>query len=335
MRWSWQDVVRKVRHPPAAVRALFLAVRTLATNNGTQLAGHMAFMGFLALFPFLIFLTSLGAFIGDDETPLQVVEILFDYLPAEVVLTLQPAINDVLGRPRGGLLTLSILITLWVASSGVEALRTALNNAYGVAKPRPYWYRRLQGILVVICTAVVAFVLSFAVIFTPLLVQLLNYLIEVSEVVADFVSGLYGEEVTFQIAPAWTILRYAFSLLVMVTGVVVLHRFLPNRMHKTAWVLPGAVLTTVLWLMLAGLFTRYLASIPSYSLTYGPLGGAVVSLLFFYVTALVFVLGGEYNAALHRIAGRENVAKHLPQFRRPRLRLPRRRRRGTQDEAAE
>ena len=335
MRWSWREMVLRVRHPPAAVRALFLAVHTLTTNNGTQLAGHMAFMGFLALFPFLIFLTSLGAFIGDDKTPLQVIGFLFDYLPTDVVLTLKPAINDVLGRPRGGLLTLSIIVTLWVASSGVEALRSALNNAYGVAKPRPFWYRRLQNILVVLCTAVIAFILSFVVIFTPLLVQLLNHLIDASEAVAEFFYGRYGEEVTFQIGPIWTVLRYAFSLAVMVGGLVALHRFLPNRAHKTAWVLPGALLTTVLWLVLANLFTRYLATIPSYSMTYGPLGGAVVSLLFFYVTALIFVLGGEYNAALHRIAGRENVAKHLPHFRRPRLRIPRKRRRGAQDAAAE
>ncbi len=265
----------------------------LGTGGGVYLASHMAFMLFFAMFPFLIFLTTLAGFFGSPETAGDVVALLFRYLPPEVVDTLAPAIGDVLGRPRGGVLTLSIAVTLWIATSSVEAMRAALNHAYGDERPQPFWRRRLQALAVVIVAAVVAIVLSATVILAPLALQLVNHLVEAG----TFVAEKLGEDFRLQEPALLTAARYAFGFLVMTGLLLVLHRVLPNQAPSTRRLLPGAVLTSLLWLASAALFTLYLSNIARYSVTYGPLGGVVATLIFFQLSALLFVFGAEFNAA--------------------------------------
>ncbi len=299
-------------------RALVLAVRNIFEHDGTLIAGYMAFMGLLALFPFLVFLATLAGQFGGRDAPVIVVSIMFDHLPAQVVTTLGPAVQDVLGGKLPGLLTLSVIGVLWVAANGVEAMRRALNAAYGSAKPRPLWYRRLQATLLVIGVAATVVVLSVSVIFTPLAVQLVNEIADASHTVARWL----GPEFQLDVPGIWHAGRVAGSGLAVLALLALVHWWLPNRRHRLRDVLPGVVLTMLGWLATSHGFAVYLASVPSYSLTYGTLGGVIVTLLFFYAMALIFVYGAEFNAALAELSGREFEEKWHPRFRfhRPRLR---------------
>ena len=99
---------------------------------------------------------------------------MFHFMPKDVAETLAPAVREVVGVRERGLLTFSILATLWFASSGVEALRSGLNRAYSVNEERAMWWLRLQSIAFVIASAFVIFVLSLAVILGPLVWRVLG-----------------------------------------------------------------------------------------------------------------------------------------------------------------
>jgi len=79
-----------------------------------------------------------------------------------------------------------------------------------------------------------------------------------------------------------------------------LHLVLPMKPPRLLQVLPGAVATSILWLSAAGLFTVYVSTLTNYDSTYGKLGGIVATLLFFDVTALIFIFGGKLSASLCR-----------------------------------
>jgi membrane protein len=155
-----------------------------------------------------------------------------------------------------------------------------LDRAYGITDLGPIWQRRLQSMALVVAGSLVLFVASLAVILGPVLWRVLE------------VFGRPSEEE----AVIWTIGRYLLGAVVLAVGLLGLHRWLPNHHLPLRALIPGVVLTLILWLIGASLFSLYLGTIADYSVTYGSLAGVAITLLFFYLTGALFVLGAEYNA---------------------------------------
>lgn len=263
-------------------RVPWVAARNLVMNEGFELSGYVAYTTLIALFPFVIFLASLAGFLGDAETVDQFIAFAFRFMPDDVAKTLTPAIREVLQVRQGGLLTVGIVATLWAASSGVEALRTALNRAYAVTEPRPIWYLRLQSIAFVIVAGFVTLLVTLTVIAGPFVWLFVARLLWLPDGVR--ISGIAAQ--------------YAFGFVLLCLGISALYRWLPYVQQSWRHVVPGAVVAAVLWLLLAGAFSVYLGAVPDYSITYGSLGGVIITLLFFYATALIVIYGAEINAAL-------------------------------------
>jgi membrane protein len=256
------------------------AWRLVMQDEGLELSGYIAFTAFFSLFPFVIFLAALAGFLGDRDTADAVIEALFGFMPDDVAGTLAPAVREVIGARQGGLLTVGILTTLWFASNGIEALRTGLNRAYGVSEQRPMWRLRLQSIAFVIGGGLIVFFLSLAVILGPLIWRVLGPTLD----------DLLGTELAFVSA------RYLVAVPLLWGALMLLHRWLPNARQAYLRVLPGVCATTLLWLTGASLFSWYIGNLADYSAFYGSLGGVAITLMFFYVTAIIFIYGAEFNA---------------------------------------
>lgn len=268
--------------PRRAFAIAWRAAEQFVAHEGFELSGYAAFTALLSLFPFLLFLTALTGYLGNADVAERLLALAFDFVPADVVETLRPVIFEVLTQRHGGLLTASIVFALWSASSGLEALRTILNRSYGVVETRPIWALRPQSVLIVILSATSATFVSGAIIFGPLLLKFLRWLL-VNPLLSD---------------AAWAAARYALAATVVAGGLMMLHLTLPNIRLSLRVVWPGAVATALLWLGGASLFTLYVDNFADFSITYGSLGGIILTLLFFYVTAILFAYGAELNAAL-------------------------------------
>ena len=269
-------------------KAILQAGGRLVNTLELELAGHIAYTGLLSIFPFLIFLASLAGFIGDDADSLASVDAAVNLLPADVARTLVPVINEVLRSADGGLLTLGFIGAVYVASNGFDALRIALNTAYGVDEPRPWWRKKLGSIGAVIIGGIVFLLLSVLIILGPVIWKGILWVSPLSE--AD--------------RWAFSLLRYTVATCVMVAALMALHRWLPGRRLRWVSLLPGVIATAFLWLVFASLFSLYVTNLGNYNATYGSLGGVIVTLLFFYVSAVLFIFGAELNAALLRVRGR-------------------------------
>jgi membrane protein len=256
----------------------------LVDDDGLEMSGHVAFTAMLALFPFLVFLAALAGVVGDAHGAQTFVEYLFLFVPQEIVLTLEPAINQVLSTPRTDLAAIGFIAAIWSAMSGVDALRVSLNRAYGAVEERPYWRRKLMDFAFVLLGSLMIVLLTIGIVLGPFVAQILTRLL-----------GMFAPELDL-----WARGRYVVTLVVMLIGLVVVHRWLPNLKHRARDVLPGAIATTVLWVLAAMLFGEYLGRFANYGATYGSLAGVIAALLFFYVSAILFVYGGHLNAALYR-----------------------------------
>lgn len=268
--------------------------RRFLQHDGMVRASAISFSSLFALFPFLIFLTAVAGALGNNAEALNFVSLSLANLPSEVADTLRPVITEVVGGNKGGILTLSMLATLWTAGSGVEALRDALNSAYDVEAPRSFLLRRLQGAIIVIAAALVILFTMSGVVFLPLLWEPLTSWLDLRDVSLFAVGTVQG----------------VVAILLVLTGVTLLYRFLPNVPQRLADVVPGMLLAGLLWFALLFGFSWYLSSFGRFAVVYGSLGGIVITLLFFYLSAATLILGAELNAAIRirRLARQSELA---------------------------
>ena len=251
-------------------------------NGGVLFAGHMAFTAMLSFFPFLIFLTALAGFVGEPQTAQAFVDQVFALVPARIGEALLPAIEEVLTTKRGGLLTFSLVGALWVASSGVEAVRHVLNRAYGVSEVRPFWRRRIESLLVVITGGTLTLALSLSVILGPAIMAVVTSTFALPGGVEAALGGA----------------RDVVAVLILFAILVVLHATLPCRRQRLRHVWLGAAVTAISWIALATAFSLYLSNLNDFNVTYGSLGGVVLTLVYFHASAVLFIFGAELNAAI-------------------------------------
>lgn len=253
-------------------------------DGGTLLAGHIAFASLFALFPFLIFLTALAGEFGQSAAAKDFIELGLGAMPDQVRAAIEPPVREVLKGGRQGLMTISIIASLWAVSSAFEAARYALNLAYEVTQTRAIWWQRLQSLLMVLVFAVMIILAMVFVVAAP-----------IAWTVAEFL-----DLTSIDWRPLYGVVRFGLSVILMLGFVVPLYRWLPNHKISTIEVLPGAILAVIIWIASAGLYSWYLINLGRFTVTYGSLGGVVATLLFFYISALIFIFGAEVNAAARR-----------------------------------
>jgi membrane protein len=287
---------RIVRRAGGPARLLKEALIHFDRDGGFVLAGHIAYMSVLSLFPFLIFLFGIAGLLGQTEQGREFVAYGLSQLPPEVARVLARPIGEVLSQSGGGVLTFGVLGTLWTASSGLEAARGILNRAFGVTQGPPFWRSRIQSVLLII-------IISF-------LVPIGMSLLVIGPVVWNAIQRFIDVPPIW--AWVWLVLRYSLSAALLFATISALYFVLPHRRLRPRWVFPGALMTVVLWLLLGTLFSLYLAYFGRYSVTYGSLGGVMVALIFFYMTGVIFIFGAELNAAIARAEGRAAHGSKAP-----------------------
>jgi membrane protein len=265
-----------------------LARRVYAETMDDDVLGRSAQLSYyflLALFPALLFITSLLGYIAGENGQLR--QGLFQYLsavlPGEASKLVAETVNDVTNSSGGGKLSFGILATLWAASNGMGAISESLNAAYDLKETRPWWKVRLTAVGLTLA-------LTFLIV-TSLVLLLYGHDI------ADAVSNRLGLGSTF--ATAWKVLQWPLVLLFVLLAFALIYYFGPDaRRQDWKWITPGAVVGVALWLLVSFAFKAYLSYFNSYSATYGSLGAVIILMLWFYFTGTAILVGGEINSEI-------------------------------------
>lgn len=259
-------------------------------DDGWAIASHVALSGLMALFPFLIFMTALAGFLGSAGLAADAVRLLFQAWPPEIAGPIAAEVTTVLTRPRGDLLTFGAAVVLFLASNGVEALRVALNRAYRTSETRPFWRLRLQSLVFTLLGATLLLALALVLVAVPLV-----------EMFASHLVPWLGD------TQSW---RLLVASAILLGGLSVAHLWLPCGRRRFRQVLPGIVFTFLTWLIGGWLFAFYLQYFANYVSTYAGLASVMVALVFLYLVAALFILGGELNAAI--MARRDSARLSAP-----------------------
>lgn len=266
------------------VQVFWDALYRFGVDDGWAMASHVALSTLMATFPFLIFSAALASFIGGQELLDAALPMVFEAWPKEIAEPISREVRAVLAVQRGGLLTLSVLAAAFFASNGVEALRTSLNRAYGIAELRSVFLLRLQSLAFVLVGALTLFFVGLLLVAIPI-------------VVAAIASRAPDTAKTLGDMSLW---RQGLAVLILVSGLTISHRWLPAEREHLADIWPGIALTIATWLIGSAAFVYYLGKFATYSATYAGLAGVVATIAFLYMVSAIFIFGGELNAAIMR-----------------------------------
>ena len=261
------------------------SVRAFSADDMLTYAAALSYSALFALFPFLIFLITLLGFLNISEFFDWILEQAKAALPAESYRLVEDVITQVQGQPRGGLLSISIIVAIWGASSGIRSVMNALNVAYDVEESRPALRRYGLSVVYTLGLAVLLVASAGLMLTGP----------RGMEWVADQ-AGMGSLFVTL-----WTWLRWPVLAVFLLVTAGVIYALAPNHDQSFKLITPGAVLAVILWLVASIGFSFSVSSFANYSATYGSLGGIIVLLLYFYISSVVLLLGAEVNAQVRRI----------------------------------
>jgi membrane protein len=271
---SWIYVLRKT-------------VREFGDDHCTDLAAALTYYSVLSLFPAAIALISLLGVFGQGKKSVdKVTEVLRPLVSSDTLRTVQPALDHIASSQGAGLgLVLGLAGALWSASGYVGAFGRAMNSVYEIDEGRPFWkLRPLMLFLTLVAILLVACVLVMLIISGPL-----------AESIGSVI-GLGSQAVT-----AWNIAKWPVIVLFVVLIVAMLYYATPNvKQPRFRWLSVGAFVAIVIWVLASVAFAFYVATFGSYNKTYGSLAGAVVGLLWLWITNLALLFGAELDSELER-----------------------------------
>nr|WP_124223357.1 YihY/virulence factor BrkB family protein [Aquisalibacillus elongatus] len=250
------------------------------------MSAQLSYFFLLSLFPFLIFLLTLIGFLPLDRD--SVFNIIHRYVPGQSMNLITENVSNLMDQRNGGLLSFGIILTIWSASNGINALMRVFNRAYETDENRPFIVTRLISIAMTIAMIlVIAIALSLPVF---------------GQQIGSFIFSLLGYSDNF--IAFWEMFRWVLSFGVIILVLTILYMLAPNKKVTLKHAFPGALIATIGWQLTSLGFSFYVENLGNFSYTYGSLGSIIVLMIWFFLSGMMLVLGGEINAVLERHKGK-------------------------------
>ncbi len=266
-------------------------------NHTMQMAAALSYYFVLSLFPALILLSAIVAYLPVPDLFGQALAFMGRFLPSDSMGLVRRVLADVITPNRGAFLSVGLLGTLWAASGGFSAAIEALNVAYDVEDDRPFWKTRPLALGL-------AFVIG-ALLLVALSVMIVGPRFGVWLAAKVHLSAVF--------ALLWPYIHWSIAVGFAILAVEALYFWAPNVKQRFLATLPGAILAVACWIGLSYLLGIYFRSFANFNKTYGTFGAAVALMTWLYWTGFAMLVGAELNSELAKITREGPVQeKHEP-----------------------
>jgi membrane protein len=255
-------------------------------NHTMQMAAALAYYFVLSLFPALIFLSAVVAFLPVPDLFGQALSVLGRFLPADSMGFVRLVLADVITPNRGAFLSFGILGTLWAASGGFSAAIEALNVAYDVQDDRPFWKTRPLAVGLAFVTGALLLVALSVMIVGPRFGEWLAGKVHLASVFVFL----------------WPYIHWSLAVGFTILAVEALYFWAPNVKQRFLATLPGATLAVGCWIALSYLLGLYFRHFANFNKTYGTFGAAVALMIWLYWTGFAMLVGAELNSELAKLS---------------------------------
>lgn len=244
------------------------------------LAAQLAYNLILSFFPFLIFIINLIAFSPLDS--LNIISALGTLLPDNVLSLIATTLDEIVGTQNVGLLGVSIVLTIWSASSGFRGVVKGLNKAYNIRERRNLMKMLMISMFFTLALSMVIVLALAALVFGNLIEEYLMVILPFKSVVNLL----------------WNLIRYIAVIVIMVFVFALLYRYTPAEKIPWKEVIPGAIFSSLGWIVISLIFSFYVDNIANYSRLYGSLGAVFALMIWLYITSFILLIGAEINSVL-------------------------------------
>jgi len=253
----------------------------------TDRAAGLSYYFVFALFPALLFLTSLVGMLPIPNLMDRLMSYVEQTMPGDAASLIQKTLAEIVGGAHGGLVSIGVLAALWGASAGVASMMTALSVAYDVEDNRPWWKRRLIAIGLTVALAALLLCAVALLVFGGAIGKLLGNTVGLGEVAVK----------------VWNVAQWPIAAFFVVSAIALVYYAAPAvEQRRWVWVTPGSVVATVAWIGMSLALRFYVTNFGNYTATYGSIAGVILLMLWLYLSGLVLLLGAEVNAEIEHAA---------------------------------
>ncbi|WP_037324704.1 YihY/virulence factor BrkB family protein [Salinimicrobium terrae] len=258
----------------------------IGENNVSIVSAGVAFYAFLAVFPAIGALVSIYGLAMDPESIQQQLDNISSVMPDQALEILEKQLEDIVstsGSALGWSMALGILFSLWSANKGTKSLFTGVDIAYGTNDDRGFIKQNALTLLFTLAAVILVIISMGVIVIFPAIVEHLGLPSGIETLIS------YGR---------WLILAA-----IVIFFLAAIYKYAPAKeSSKFKWVLPGALLATVLWLIASWGFSFYVKNFGSYGEVYGSISAVVVMLLWLFLTSFIILLGAELNSEIEKYA---------------------------------
>lgn len=263
-------------------------IKKIIDQDFCGVAAEMAFWFILGLFPFLLFLTSLFAWLGKKTLIVPILEFITNIAPKDVASLILNTLNEAMIFKQGKLIAIfGLIITIALASNAIAVIIKGLNRAYAIEETRNFLYTRVLSIIMVFMNSLVLFLaVNLIVLGKVFLDFMLDYTI-LSKLSIDIISVI-----------RWPVSYLALSFLA-IGNYYILPAIEGNDKIKFKSVLPGTFFFCLFWMLGSWCFSIYLSNLNAYNKVYGTIGAFAILMVWLYYTSLILLIGGEINSRVY------------------------------------
>lgn len=285
----WKMKTRKIILPGLDGLSLYnlwvLYTGGIVRGTFSTRASSIAFSFFMAIFPFLLFILNLIPYITFvDDFQIKFLLYMNDLLPPETSDFFGPFFQDIAENPRGGLLSFSFILSIFLMTNGVNAIFTGFEHSYHTKNNRsiPRQYMVAVGVSLILALLLLISVISAVYI---------SYLIEDLEEMNIINRGGFGAD----------LIRYSGFIILIYTAVAILYYFGTREARKAKFFSIGALFTTILIVTTTILFGLYITNFSNYNELYGSIGALLILMFYIWLNSNLLLLGFELNASLIKL----------------------------------
>ncbi|MFW6077486.1 MAG: YihY/virulence factor BrkB family protein [Hyphomicrobiales bacterium] len=256
--------------------------QSIGDDHLSLVAAGTAFFGLLAIFPALTAFVSIYGLVADPATIQAQVEAMRGVVPDAGVDIIEAQLTRIVeqsGTTHGLTFIIGLAAALWSANAGMKSLFEAMNVAYDEDEERGFVRRNLVSMALTVGAIIVLALFLGAIAVVPAVIAMM---------------GLEG-------AVGWLValLPWPVILALGMLALAVLYRVGPSReLAQWSWVTPGSVVAAIGLIVASVLLSFYFANFANYNETYGSLGAVIGLMVWFWISALVVLIGAEVNAEL-------------------------------------
>ena len=278
-------------NPPAESRlkqTVLLLIRNYGQHNVGKNAAALAYYLLFAIFPLLIFASNLLGLLKLDV--FSITQTLSNFLPKDIVGLIESYLDYISHTSGHLLLWFSLVFSIWFPMRAVKGLMDDVRLAHHLSKPpNSLKYRLRQLIYTVVFLVVIILTLALSTLGEHVLGYIGRLLPENTPRISGFIPDF------------WQYLRFIPMALLMFAALGALYALSMDKRPPIKQILPGIIAALISWMVVSIGFSFYVENFAHYSLIYGTMGAMIVLLMWLYMTALVLILGAEFNAALTKI----------------------------------